>query len=86
MRKLKLDLEALEVESFAATSEAPAARGTVKGHYYTEPWTANEPSVCVDASCRWSYCNDLSCLGCGSGTATLGETCNRTCHMNPEIE
>ncbi|HWK88839.1 MAG TPA: hypothetical protein VNP72_02560 [Longimicrobium sp.] len=90
MRKLKLDVEALEVESFEATPEPSGLRGTVKGHYYTEPWTANEPSVCVDASCAWTHCNNLSCLAnCGSGGAqTYGQyTCDIRCNTSPpEIE
>jgi hypothetical protein len=89
MRKLKLDIEALAVESFAAEPEAAGKKGTVKGHYYTEPWTANEPTVCVDASCKWTQCNNLSCLAaCGSGDQTLaGNTCGVACATTPpEIE
>jgi hypothetical protein len=35
-RKLRLDLDTLQVESFAATQEGDG-RGTVQGHGYTEP-------------------------------------------------
>ena len=35
-RKLRLDPEALRVESFVATEEGEG-RGTVRGHGYTEP-------------------------------------------------
>lgn len=32
MRKLRLDLDALSVDTFAPRAQEPAERGTVKGH------------------------------------------------------
>jgi len=49
MRKIKLDLEALSVESFATGEEKPAA-GTVQAHVGTALCnTANQ--TCEDATC-----------------------------------
>lgn len=65
MRKIRLDLEALDVETFAA-SEAPGARGTVRAHSdagctFFGGWTCHGFGSCdpnleclatrVDASC-----------------------------------
>jgi hypothetical protein len=48
MKKLRLDLEELAVESFEVREEA-AARGTVKGH---GSWDYCEPSI--EAECPWT--------------------------------
>lgn len=73
MRKLKLSLESLEVDSFHATSTT-AARGTVPGYSFTQY---------ADESCFQSCngtCNNTcynSCYGgCGgTGAASCGATC-----------
>lgn len=59
MKKLRLDLEELAVESFEVREEA-AARGTVKGHLsHVEEgscgvscWDYCEPSI--EAECPWT--------------------------------
>ena len=89
MRKLSLDLDTLIVESFATDPEAMGGQGTVKGHSNSPPFTVLEPTVCEDASCKWTQCNNLSCFAqCGSGGATLGgDTCTVACRLTPpEIE
>lgn len=79
MRKLKLSLEDLQVDSFHATSAA-SARGTVPGHN----WTQYADESCFE-SCNGS-CNHTcpaSCYGgCGSG-ATCGGTCGASCGCPP---
>lgn len=89
MRKLKLELELLQVESFN-TAEPPAEKGTVAGHASTDPYcSGNGPTLCEPASCQWTHCQNLSCLGsgCGSGGNTAGtNTCGVTCNTNPVIE
>jgi hypothetical protein len=84
MRKLKLDIETLSVESFAVDPEAQG-QGTVKGHSPSPPWTIVEPTVCEDASCVWTQCNNISCFAqCGSGGHTLGgDTCTVSCRLTP---
>jgi hypothetical protein len=41
MRKFRLDLEKLTVESFAPVAKAAAARGTVRGHAETDYYCGN---------------------------------------------
>lgn len=74
MRKLKLSLDALQVESFHATGPE-ARRGTVPGHAWTEY---------ADESC-FESCNG----GCGTtgtgGTGTGGSgaaSCYGTCYAS----
>ena len=88
MRKLKLDVETLAVESFAVDPEASRGQGTVKGHSDSPPFTVLEPTLCEDASCKWTECNNLSCFAeCGGNDQTMGgSTCVVNCDTNPEIE
>jgi len=85
MKKLRLDIETLVVESFASSSR-PASLGTVKGHDYTE------------LSCNFDQCGgtqpgacETNVLGCGGGgsyfactenaayTCNLYQTCRQPC-------
>lgn len=52
MRKTRLELETLAVESFATTQDATDARGTVRGHVAQEPddFIAADNCTCA-ASC-----------------------------------
>ena len=83
LKKLKLDLDALAVESFA-TDRGAAARGTVRAHtaapacHYVE--TENAPT-CVAASC-----NCVASWGCGtrgSGSGVSGTDAFWTCDQEP---
>lgn len=84
MRKLKLSLDTLQVESFAATGNEPA-RGTVPGHAFTEY---------ADESCFESCNGTCPANGCGSGYAscygscygTCGATCYNTCGCPPNTD
>jgi len=58
MKKLRLQLEDLAVESFA-TAEEKAGRGTVGAH--------NSCDTCVDLNCS-ADCTGLSCPDTGTGT------------------
>ena len=59
MRKLKLDVDVLRVESFPTTSSAGEKAGTVHGFHTTPPETITEPPV--------PYTEDpLRCGGGGS--------------------
>lgn len=67
MRKLRLNLDALQVESFE-TDEARAARGTVLGNeelsYYCETW---------EQDCRTAghaSCQATRCVSCSTGGAS----------------
>lgn len=84
MRKLTLEIEGLEVESFAAQA-APEPRGTVKGHsaypdcLYVQTY---QPESCYDG--RW-WCG-YTAYGCGGtgGTGTGGPPPNSAhCSFDP---
>jgi hypothetical protein len=68
MRKLKLSLEALEVDSFHADPLQPA-RGTVMGRDFTEY---------ADESC-FESCNGTCGGGCGG---SYQASCNGTCYAS----
>jgi hypothetical protein len=69
MKKIRLDLEALTVETFATTKDDEAARGTVRGHlsaYYEfchvdDTW---QQSCTCEATC-----NAATCYNCGGASA-----------------
>ena len=51
MKKLRLNLDALKVDSYE-TEAAPAAQGTVVGHIRTMPQCANtQHTYCPDTLC-----------------------------------
>jgi len=64
MKKLKLDPEALRVESFSADRDAGAARGTVDAHSYIshEIGACSEPASihCQPTDFHWNTCG-VSC-------------------------
>lgn len=67
MKKLRLNLDELEIESFATTAEADALEeGTVHGYHCT-------CNCCTD--------NDPTCYNTCAGNATCHRTCvgNNTC-------
>ena len=78
MRRLKLDLDDLRVESFETTPEIGDTKGTVLGYGATD-WgntcAASECGTCVGT------CFGGSCVGTCAGTCgnTCGSTCAGTC-------
>ena len=77
MQKLKLDLEAIEVESFASEDVPPTPRGTVKGH---APLTFE----CNSQTHTWE--RDYTCdeygtcyYSCYDQTCHLRDSCDGTC-------
>jgi hypothetical protein len=92
MRKLKLDLEDLSVESFATTPEARRDGGTVFGQQctcYTQCTCPGCPTC--DASCNGTCGGtcEASCNGtCGcpdpsANWSACGRTCDYSCEYNP---
>lgn len=68
MRKLKLDLDALEIESFE-TDETAEARGTVEGR--------NPPPVQTEATCGQYTCgNEYTCAQWYTCANTCADSCN----------
>jgi hypothetical protein len=57
MRKLTLDPEALQVESFAPRGEAPGPRGTVRGHVLL-----TDEAGCSEVTCHPSATGVADCL------------------------
>jgi hypothetical protein len=81
MRKLTLDLDSLDVQSFDSTPQTPAERGTVRGHItYLDcsQYGSNCPSWYNEAStCQVSdlgTCNP-SCGNSCPATCNGGQTC-----------
>ena len=68
MRKLKLDVEKLEITSFA-TDERERARGTVGGH-------GNQTAASGPYTCEFF---ETCPVGCDSGVNTCGFTCGSVC-------
>ena len=79
MKKLRLNLDTLRVESFSTARGEEHRGGTVRGHNYT----SDCPSQMI--GCTWAGCNDSG--GCVSGV-TVGPppslySCDATCqHAN----
>jgi hypothetical protein len=91
MRKLRLDIQELEVESFSVSGPR-AGGGTVRGRMVNEgtnvtcidcggTWTCVGPTLCCPAT--WQQTCNLSCYftECGFFCATLaiGNTCAASC-------
>lgn len=81
MRKLKLSLDALQVESFTPSADE-AARGTVPAHAFTE--YADESCF---ASCNGG-CSNSCGGGCGTNTAwqSCYGSCQNTCGCPPNTD
>lgn len=91
MRKLRLDMDELRVESFDTTAAGGARRGTVRGNAdgvaSAEPDTCqSQDAQCSDdsncaQSCPWTCAGDpVSCGGsCEGSCHTCPDTCGRTC-------
>lgn len=82
MKKIRIDVDALAVESFATTPEPRREKGTVRGH-------ASMDETCLDYSCEGScdwtfcvpYCTDEGCAPTPAGTCqTCGGSCGATCY------
>ena len=81
MKKMKLDLDDLKVESFATTPEPSQGRGTVFGVEDTWPPGGCTAADCTaQTSCHPDYCYTRGgdgcpfTAGCGTGEATCHNT------------
>jgi len=77
MAKLKLNVEALEVQSFLTTDEQARSPGTVEGHDSgrTPSLTRQQSCPGFEATCP-ATCDDYTCGG------TCYDTCDYTCQTN----
>lgn len=74
MKKLKLQVESLQVESFDTHRAAPGARGTVRANVTP---TQNDQAY-TDGLCTW-FCFTITCI-CGNSEKEL---CSAGCpHQN----
>jgi hypothetical protein len=76
MRKLKLSVDALQVESFHAEAPQPN-RGTVAGH--TGPEECVSPYGSCERWCTDGTCNNTCPASCFGTCGTCGNSCNGTC-------
>jgi len=77
MRKTRLTLEDLDVQSFATTSGTGAQRGTVRGH--DAPTDQVEcPTADVNWNTCWASCADTNCCG-GGGSGPDTQDCSAYC-------
>ena len=73
MRKLRLDVEQLTVETFEVTRAAERERGTVRGHL------TNNVITCDNTDCNQNTCLD-TCATCPNTCwYSCGDTCPGTC-------
>jgi hypothetical protein len=73
MAKLKLDIEAIAVESFAVVAAEEKDAGTVNGHAASYPFNTCAGASCVGPTCRITECDMSQCI------ASCPETCKITC-------
>ncbi len=87
MKKLKLSLDDLEVESFETTPEITDTKGTVMG-YGVNGFEDTCPTECTCDTCVCPGTGGNSCGGtcvstcvstCGTCGGTCGNTCGNTC-------
>jgi hypothetical protein len=85
MKKIRLEIGNLEVESFATGDEGGPSAGTVRGHYTGfRGEVCTSPGDCPSVQTGNEGCpgcavsGNLSCVGCPSDTASCGESCGAT--------
>jgi hypothetical protein len=76
MRKLHLNVEELEIQSFETTSAPHRARGTVEAHE-----TLESECVCDTVGCGGGGTTGYTCGGCD----TPGFTCEDNCTGGPSV-
>ena len=78
MAKLRLNVEALEVQSFLTTDEKGQTPGTVEGYDSRTPSLTRQQSCPgFEATCP-ETCDDYTC----GGWTCYGDSCDYTCHTN----
>ena len=84
MKKIRLDLDMLSVESFRTTGDGSDARGTVNAHIppFTEGRECESIDYCPSADCPGTAATECGTCATGCGTcydATCGATYCGTC-------
>lgn len=84
MKKIRLDLDTLDVDSFATSGEPDAPRGTVHGHDpFSRDYTIN-PNDCMyftlgQVSCYQGQCMSNEYYTCGEAGPSVGPSCDYIC-------
>jgi hypothetical protein len=80
MKKIKLNLESLEVESFAAAEDTREG-GTVRGNGGSNR-ACNSAMSCLADTCYFYSCFESDCGGCVTHTCDLNCTasCTNSCN------
>lgn len=77
MSKIRLEIDALAVETFETLAPREGGRGTVRGREFTTPWEC--PSVQTGyAGCPCENSGDSSCVYCLTNTMTDFGGCSWT--------
>ncbi|HEX5870081.1 MAG TPA: hypothetical protein VFY65_06690 [Longimicrobium sp.] len=84
MKKIRLDLDALDVVSFRTTGADAEARGTVHGHRppYTEGLECDSIDFCTNLDCGTAVSECGGCTGptgCGTCATNCGSCYDATC-------
>jgi hypothetical protein len=88
MKKLRLGLESLSVESFATEQSGSESRGTVEGLPEGTGTFCSDISACGSDTDQWTCGNTCynagtcyaSCFPCGGGGTGFGATCELRCY------
>jgi hypothetical protein len=83
MSKLKLDVDALRVESFQVTKESPIPRGTVRAHSDIQPLDPEPDPYATAALCgsmlTWQHTCVQTCAGCVAYTGYCYYNISKAC-------
>ena len=72
MKKIRLNLDALAVETFATTKDDDASRGTVRGHLSAYYELCNPGDTWQQSCTCEATCNAATCYNCGGGGGSAG--------------
>jgi hypothetical protein len=75
MKKLALDLDSLDVQSFVIGHPFGARRGTVGGRATEDPYTAPLPDTLDANTCGAVTCRDTCGMVCDTAGASILESC-----------
>lgn len=83
MKKLRLDLDALQVESFAPSSDQQSLRGTIDGQQIQPVLSRrlSECDLCLETQSCFVSCGRTCLNTCGNSCL---QTCNITCAGCPD--
>ena len=83
MRKLKLSLEALRVETFGTLAEPVAGPGTVLARG-TDDTLKPDCDVSGTPSCAYTFCDEESCFTCAA--SFCGQSCIFVCDGDADAD